>query len=58
MVRGKCVFLDIHDILEAVDKIIAFVHQDKMKRFRMIEIESRFTNSVPISDITLKIAIK
>jgi hypothetical protein len=44
MVRGKCVFLEIDDILLTVQQIIAFVKNDKNKRFRITEIESRFTN--------------
>lgn len=57
MVRGKCVFMDINDIIRTIDKIKAFVEKDKNKRFNIVEIESRFTNPVPISDVTLKIVI-
>ena len=57
MVRGKCVFLDINDIILTIDQIKAFVDRDPKKRYRITEIESRFTNKIPISDVTLKIAI-
>ncbi len=55
MVRGKCVFLEISDIIETVKQIKEFVKKDS--RFRIEEIESRFTNPLPISDVTLKIVI-
>lgn len=57
MLRGKCVFVSIPDIILTIEKIKSFVLNDERKRFRIIEIESRFTNNVPISDVTLKIAI-
>jgi hypothetical protein len=56
MVRGKCVFLEISDILETVKSIKDFIQKDS--RFTIEEIESRFTNDTPISDVTLKIVIK
>lgn len=56
MVRGKCVFMDVNDIILTVDQIKAFAEKEK-SRFRITEVESRFTNKVPISDVTLKIAI-
>ena len=40
-----------------VIQIKQFVKNDSKQRFRIIEIESRFTNPQPISDVTLKIAI-
>jgi hypothetical protein len=55
MVRGKCVFLEISDIIEAVKSIKEFVKNDS--RFTIEEIESRFTNKTPVSDVTLKIVI-
>ena len=55
MVRGKCVFLEISDILETVKSIKDFIQKDS--RFTIEEIESRFTNDTPISDVTLKIVI-
>ena len=55
MVRGKCVFLEVSDIIEAVKSIKEFVSKDP--RFSIEEIESRFTNPLPISDVTLKIVI-
>ena len=58
MVRGKCVFLEVEDIILAVNQIKEFVKNDPKKRYRITEIESRFTNPQPISDVTLKIAIK
>jgi ubiquinone/menaquinone biosynthesis C-methylase UbiE len=55
MVRGKCVFLKVEDIIETVNEIKRFVKKDS--RFGIKEIESRFTNPIPISDVTLKIVI-
>jgi hypothetical protein len=55
MVRGKCVFLEISDIIETVKSIKDFIGRDS--RFTIEEIESRFTNETPISDVTLKIVI-
>lgn len=57
MVRGKCVFVDINDIILTIDQIKSYVKNDEKKRFRITEIESRFTNKIPISDVTLKIVI-
>jgi hypothetical protein len=62
MVRGKCVFLSVSDIITTIKSIQAFIQKDSEKhkdkpRFRITEIESRFGNPVPISDVTLKIAI-
>jgi hypothetical protein len=55
MVRGKCVFLEVSDIIESVNAIKKFVEKDP--RYGISEIESRFTNKVPISDVTLKIVL-
>ena len=55
MVRGKCVFLEVSDIIDTVKSIKDFVSKDS--RFTIEEIESRFTNTTPISDVTLKIII-
>jgi hypothetical protein len=55
MLRGKCVFLDVSDIIYTVNSIKDFVKKDP--RFSICEIESRFTNKIPISDVTLKIVI-
>lgn len=55
MVRGKCVFLEVSDIIHTVKSIKDFVSKDS--RFTIEEIESRFTNTTPISDVTLKIVI-
>ena len=60
MVRGKCTFSNIEDILETIANIINYVESFKTKdpkKFRILEIESRFTKPIPISDITLKIAL-
>ena len=57
MVRGKCVFLEVEDIIQTVNQIKEFVKNDPKGRYRITEIESRFTNPQPISDVTLKIAI-
>ena len=57
MVRGKCVFLEVEDIIKTINEIKEFVKSDPYKRYRITEIESRFTNKQPISDVTLKIAL-
>ena len=55
MLRGKCVFLDISDLIKALNSIKAFVKKDS--RFALSDIYTRFTNEIPISDVTLKIII-
>lgn len=55
MLRGKCVFIDVSDIIYTVNCIKDFVKKDS--RFALGEIESRFSNKIPISDVTLKIII-
>lgn len=60
MVRGKCTFSKIEDIIETIENIKEYVkesHKTEPKKFRILEIESRFTKPIPISDITLKIAL-
>ena len=57
MVRGKCVFLSVNDIIDTIADIQKFVEK-KGKDMRIIEIENRFKCDIPISDVTLKIAIK
>lgn len=60
MVRGKCTFSKIEDIIETIESIKAYVKKFEKtdpKKYRILEIESRFTKSIPISDITLKIAL-
>ena len=60
MVRGKCTFAKIEDIIETIISIKAYVEKQKIidpQKFRILEIESRFTKPIPISDITLKIAL-
>jgi len=57
MVRGKCLFNSIEDIIEAVYKIKSYV-ADNAGSYRLIEVESRFNNKTPISDVTLKIALE
>ena len=57
MVRGKCIFNSIEDIIQTVSKIKQYV-ADNGQTYRLIEVESRFNNEIPISDVTLKIAIK
>ena len=57
MVRGKCIFNSIEDIIETVYKIKKYV-ADNAHSYKLIEVESRFSNKTPISDVTLKIAIK
>ncbi len=56
MVRGKCVFLEVSDIIDTIESIKQYVKKNE-PRFKIIEIESRFTNLTPISDVTLKIVI-
>ena len=55
MVRGKCTFGKIQDIIETVGSINKFLGNHAS--YRILEIESRFTNPIPISDITLKFAL-
>jgi len=57
MVRGKCIFSSIEDIIETVYKIKKYV-ADNSGSYRLIEVESRFNNPIPISDVTLKIALE
>ena len=60
MVRGKCTFSKIEDILETIEKIKEYVGKSKRrdpKKYRILEIESRLNKPIPISDITLKIAL-
>ncbi len=47
--------MEVSDIIETVKSIKNFVSKDP--RFTIEEIESRFTNATPISDVTLKIVI-
>ena len=56
MVRGKCVFVSIRDIIDTVQAIkeYAKLHPD---RYRIIECESRFDLKCPISDVTMKIVL-
>ena len=56
MVRARCVFLRITDIIETVAAIKRFA-EDEADLFRVLEVQSRFGLKVPISDVTLKIAI-
>ena len=56
MVRARCVFLNLTDIIETVVAIKDFVDRNQ-EHFRLLEIESRFNLKVPISDVTLKLAI-
>ncbi len=55
MVRGKCVFLEVGDIIHTVNLIKKFVANNP--RFGIAQIESRFNNPTPISDVTLKIVL-
>ena len=57
MVRGKCIFSSIEDIIETVNKIKKYVAVNA-NSYRLIEVESRFNNKIPISDVTLKIALE
>ena len=57
MVRGRCVFITLNDIIQTVLAIKEYVANNQ-STFRIIEIESRFGLEIPISDVTLKIAIK
>jgi len=61
MVRGKCIFAKIEDIIDAVKKIKRFIDTANLNSadsYRLIEVESRFTKKIPISDVTLKIVLK
>jgi len=57
MVRGKCIFSSIEDIIQTVDKIKKYVAAN-IGSYRLIEVESRFSKPTPISDVTLKIALE
>jgi hypothetical protein len=57
MVRGKCIFNSIEDIIQTVNKIKKYV-TDHPNTYRLIEVESRFNNKISISDVALKIAIE
>lgn len=60
MVRGKCIFSKIEDIIETIDSIKKYVKKERSihpGRYRILEVESRFTKAIPISDVTLKIAL-
>ena len=58
MVRGKCIFSSIEDIIETVYRIKNYV-ADNAHSYRLIEMESRFNKEIPIiSDVTLKIAFE
>ena len=60
MVRGKCIFLNVEDIIAAIVEIKNFIEEKNAAGtavYHLTEIESRFTKKVPISDVTLKIAI-
>ena len=60
MVRAKCTFVNMEDIIDTVYKIKGFVDTENAKqkdRYRLIEIESRFNKKTPISDITLKVVL-
>ena len=56
MVRGKCMFLQIRDIIDTVIEIQQFCQRNP-NNYRIIECESRFGLEIPISDVTLKIVI-
>ena len=55
MVRGKCTFTSISDIIQTVKDIRRYC--EETPGFRVTEVESRFGNKVPISDVTLKIVL-
>ncbi len=56
MLRAKCTFLRIIDIIETVDKIKKYVADNS--KFGILKIQSRYTSKIqPISDVTLKIVI-
>ncbi len=56
MIRGKCVFLEIGQIIQAINQIKKFVK--KNPKFGIKQIENRFAiKQTPISDVTLKIVI-
>jgi hypothetical protein len=57
MVRGKCIFNSIEDIIQTVNKIKRYAI-DNPNSYRLIEVESRFNNKIPISNVTLKIAMQ
>lgn len=60
MVRGKCTFATLEDIILTVHDILDFVRAAQPGVYRVTEIQNRFKEGTkgepPISDVTLKIA--
>lgn len=56
MILGKCVFLQVSDIIETIKTIKEYVDMNK-SMFTIEEIETRFTNTIPMSDVILQIVI-
>lgn len=56
MLRAKCIFLDIEDIIQTVTNIKSYAEENKAK-FRIIQIQNRFSLKIPISDVVLKIVV-
>ncbi len=48
MVRGKCVFLEVSDIIDTVKSIKEYVYKSK-SMFTIEEIETRFNTDKPLS---------
>lgn len=61
MVRAKCIFVYVQDIIETVGEIKQWIKKQNkindISPFRVIEVQSRFNKLVPISDVTLKIVV-
>lgn len=60
MVRGKCVFAELTDIVQTVKQIKQYAKEYNIRRpntYRVIQAESRFGLEIPISDVTLKIVL-
>ena len=57
MVRGRCIFRSLSDIIQTV-KTIEDYTTNHATVFRILEIKSWLSLEVPISDLTLKIAIR
>ena len=60
MTRAKCTFSKLEDIIEAIENIKAYIAEQNTShpsRYRILQIESRFTRKIPISDVTLNIVL-
>lgn len=56
MLRGKCTFVSLSDIIETVTDIKHYIAQNPDEKLKIIQVEDRFSRKTPISDVTLKLA--